>query len=143
MLSRLNFLELAARQLLMATVTKYLSRGPSQIEPFIAALIPILAVKGMAGGASDPSLVVEKHIGRDLHGRENTHGVRMPVNDVVGSLMAFQAHILDVASEGRRSAQEGQTRVAFNARHVERAVMPEVFSARGGRGERRDKYDDG
>ena len=143
MLSRLNFLELPARQLLMATVTKDLSRGPSQIKPFIAVVIPILSMKGMAGDASDPSPVVEKHIGRYPHGRENTHGVRMPVNDVVGSLMAFQAHIPDVAAEGRGSAKEGQTRVAFYARHVDGAVMPDVFSARGDRGERRDEYDDG
>ncbi|MGC1456151.1 MAG: hypothetical protein WA946_13280 [Nitrospirota bacterium] len=97
----------------------------------------------MAGDTSDPSTVVEKHVGRDRHGRDDAHGVRTHIRDAVGFLMAFHAHFPDVAVERGRLAGEGQSRVAFYARHIENAVMPEVYIARVNSGERCDEYDDG
>jgi hypothetical protein len=63
-------------QLFMTTVTEGLPRRPSQIKPFVAAFIPVLSMKGMAGDAYDPSPFVEDHVGGDAHGRDNIHRMR-------------------------------------------------------------------
>jgi hypothetical protein len=75
----------------VATVTERFSRGPSQIKPLIAAVITILAMKGMTGDASDPSPVVKKHIRRDPHGGDNADRMSSHIIDAVVALMAFYA----------------------------------------------------
>ena len=126
----------------MTTVTEGLPGRSSEIKPFIAVLVPILSVKGVAGDASDPSLAVKKHVGGDAHGRDRGNGVR-PHCIAVRSLMARPAYVSDFVAQRRRAAGKGKARVTFYARRLQQAAMRVVLSARGERGEHDGEYDGG
>jgi hypothetical protein len=95
----LGLFESRSRYVLMTAVAEGLSRGPSQIKSLVAVLIAILPVKGMAGDAYDPALVVKKHIGGDLDGRDRAHGMRPHFISAVMPLMAGVAYCSDVVAE--------------------------------------------
>jgi hypothetical protein len=57
----------------VAAEAEGLPRGPSEIKALSAVLIPIHAVKGMAGNAPYPAMIIKDHIARDAHGRDAIH----------------------------------------------------------------------
>jgi hypothetical protein len=129
----------------MTAVAEGFSRGPSQIVFIVAVLIAILSMKGMAGDAYDPALVVKNHIRRDLYGRDRTHGMRPHFIGAVVPLMARVAYSADLVAERQGAAGEGKADVAFDALHLQGAVMravPDVRRERGERGGQDDPGDD-
>ena len=98
-------------------------------------------MKGMTGNAGDPPLVVERHIRRDAHGRYQIYGMSQHGLGAVRALMACPAYGAKVVAERQFFLGEGKVRVAFNARHLQRAVMRSIRTVRRNRGEQGGQYD--
>jgi hypothetical protein len=128
---------------LMTAEAEGLARGTPQIVLLVALLVAILSVKGMAGDANNPSLVVKKHVRGDLDRgdalyRMGQHRVRAMV-----VLMARVAYAADVVPELQRASGKGKADVALDARRIPQTAMRRTCSAQWGRREKNGKYETG